>query len=99
MMTTTVGRYTLPRPAAPADVWISLEAELDYDGRRSIGGIGARTLVIGGEKDPLFSPAILGETAEAIPDAELHVIPGAKHGAFLTHKPPFERRVKAFLDG
>lgn len=98
IMTTTVGRYTLPRPAAPADMWISLEAELDYDGRRSIGGIGTRTLVIGGERDPFFPPAILQETAEAIPNAELHVIPRAKHGAFLTHKPTFERRILAFLD-
>lgn len=99
MMTTTVGRFTLPKPAVPSDVWISLEALLDYDGRKSIGEIGSPTLVIGGEGDPFFPPAILRETAETIPGAELEVIPGAKHGAFLTHKPTFEKRVKAFLEG
>jgi pimeloyl-ACP methyl ester carboxylesterase len=98
-MTASIGRFTLPKPAVPSDVWISIEALLDYDGRRSVGGIRAPTLVIGGEKDPFFPPAILEETAEAIPNAELHVIGGAKHGAFHTHKPAFERRTLAFLDG
>jgi pimeloyl-ACP methyl ester carboxylesterase len=98
-MTASVGRFTLPKPAVPSDAWISLEALLDYDGRRSVGGIRAPTLVIGGENDPFFPPAILEETAESIPNAELHVVSGAKHGAFHTHKPAFERRMLAFLDG
>ena len=99
MLTTTVGRFALPTPAVPADMWISLEAELDYDGRKSVDRIEAPTLVIGGSEDPFFPPAILRETAETIPNSELHVIQGAKHGAFLTHKPMFEKRVRTFLNG
>ncbi|MEM4781430.1 MAG: alpha/beta hydrolase [Halalkalicoccus sp.] len=95
----SVGRFTLPRPARPADVWISIEAALDYDGRRSVRGVESPTLVIGGEDDPFFPPSILAETARAIPEAELAVIDGAKHGAFYTHKPRFENRLLAFLDG
>lgn len=98
-MTASVGRLTLPKPAVPADAWISLEAVLDYDGRRSVGGIEARTLVIGGEEDPFFPPAVLEEAARAIPNARLHVIGNARHGVFHTHKPAFERRVKSFLNG
>lgn len=98
-MTASVGRFTLPKPAVPSDAWISIEALLDYDGRRSVGEIRAPTLVIGGENDPFFPLGILEETAEAIPDAELHAIPGARHGAFHTHKPTFEGRIQAFLDG
>lgn len=98
-LTASVGRFTLPKPAVPADVWISIEAVLDYDGRRSIGEIDARTLVIGGGRDRFFPPVILEEAVEAIPDAELAVIEGARHGAFYTHKPSFEKRVLAFLDG
>lgn len=98
-MTATVGRFSLPKPAVPSDAWISIEALLDYDGRQSVRRIEAPTLVIGGGEDPFFPPEVLRETAEAIPGAELNVIPEAKHGAFLTHKPTFERRVKAFLDG
>lgn len=98
-MTASVGRFTLPTPAVPSDAWISIEALLDYDGRRSVGGIRVPTLVIGGENDPFFPPAILEETTEAVPDAELHVIQGARHGAFHTNKPTFERRILAFLDG
>ncbi len=98
-MAASVGRFTFPKPAVPSDVWISIEAVLDYDGRRSIGGIEAPTLVIGGEKDPFYPPSILAETAEAITEAELHVIEGAKHGAFHTRKPSFEKRMLAFLNG
>lgn len=98
-LTASVGRFTLPKPAVPADAWISIEALLDYDGRRSIRGIDARTLVIGGERDRFFPPPILEETAGAIPDAELAVVEGARHGAFYTHKPSFERRILSFLEG
>lgn len=98
-MTASVGRFTLPKPAVPSDVWISIEAVLDYDGRRSIGGIEAPTLVIGGEKDPFYPPSILEETARTIPDAEACVIEGARHGAFHTHKPSFEGQILAFLNG
>ncbi|MFC6905620.1 alpha/beta hydrolase [Halalkalicoccus tibetensis] len=98
-LTASVGRFTLPKPAVPSDAWISTEAVLDYDGRRSIGRIDARTLVIGGERDRFFPPAILEETAEAIPGAELAVIEGAKHGVFYTHKPSFENRMLTFLRG
>lgn len=98
-LTASVGRFTLPKPAVPSDAWISIEAVLDYDGRRSIGGIEAPTLVIGGERDPFYPPAILEETAEAIPEAELVVIEGARHGAFHTHKPSFEKRMLTFLEG
>ncbi|MDL5363564.1 alpha/beta fold hydrolase [Halalkalicoccus sp. NIPERK01] len=96
-MTATIGRFTLPRPAVPADAWISIEALLDYDGRASVRAIESRTLVIGGENDRFFPPAILEETARAIPGAELHVVEGASHGAFYTHKPSFEKRILAFL--
>jgi pimeloyl-ACP methyl ester carboxylesterase len=54
--------------------------------------------VIGGGEDRFFPPEIQREAAGSIPGAELHVIPRAKHGAFLTHKPTFEREITAFLD-
>lgn len=98
-ITASVGRFVLPKPAVPADAWISIEALLDYDGRDSVGGIDAPTLVIGGGEDPFFPSPILRETGAAIPGAELEVLPTARHGAFQTHKPTFDRRVRAFLDG
>ncbi|ADJ13763.1 alpha/beta fold hydrolase [Halalkalicoccus jeotgali] len=93
----SVGRLTHPRPAVASDAWTSFEALLDYDGRGGLRRIEARTLVLGGGDDRLFPPPILGETADAIPEAELDVIDGAGHGVFLTHKPTVERRMLVFL--
>lgn len=97
-LTASVGHFTLPKPASPADAWISIEAILDYDGRDDVDEIDAPTLVIGGEADRFFPPSIAEETVETIPEAELELIEGAKHGAFHTHKPRFEKRLLAFLE-
>ena len=93
----TLGRFVLPRPAAPADVSQSLAAILDYEGADTLGDIEAETLVIGGECDPFFPESILQETAEEIPSATLTAIEGAKHGAFDERKRLHDRRVASFL--
>lgn len=98
----TAARPFLPRPADPTDVLASLEAIEHYVGEEAAGRLSrieAPTLVIGGERDPYFPATVLQETAAAIPDAAVHVIPGAKHGAFHDRKNTFDRRVAGFLDG
>lgn len=99
MMTTTVGRFTLPKPAVPADAWISLEAALDYDGQQSIGGIEARTLVIGGDEDPFFPESVLRETHEGLPDAQLALFRGGRHGVLLERSEGFDGWTLDFLAG
>lgn len=93
----TMGRFVLPRPADPADVSRSLEAILDYDGCDQLDDIDHPSLVVGGDRDPYFTAAVMRETAEGIPNAELSLIRGGKHGAFHEHKSTFDRRVTDFL--
>ncbi len=93
----TAGRFTLPRPADPDDVVVSLDAIFAYEGCDDLDGIEQPTLVIGGDEDPYFTADVQRESAEGIPDAELSLIPG-KHGAFHERKATFDRRVTAFLE-
>ncbi|WP_101294551.1 alpha/beta fold hydrolase [Halegenticoccus soli] len=97
-MIQSAGRFVLPRPAVASDVWVSLRAILEYDGTDELGEIEVPTLVVVGTDDVFFPERTLRETAEGIPDAELHLIRGAKHGAFHERKREFDARVAAFLD-
>lgn len=93
----TIGRFSLPRPADPEDVRISLQAILEYNGRGDLERIAHSTLVIGGSEDPYFTAECMRQTAAGIPDATLSLIRGAKHGAFHERKCTFDRRTTAFL--
>lgn len=94
----TVGRFLQPRPAEPADVWRSLEFALRFDSRDRLGEIEKPTLVFGGGRDPVFPPSIARETAAGIPDADLSLVPSAKHAAFHERKLTFDSRVRSFLE-
>lgn len=94
----TAGRFLpQPVPAVPSDVSVSLSAILDYDGRGDLADVGCPTLVVGGDRDPYFPAAVARETADGIPDAELVLVPGAKHGVFHERKCTFDRRTTGFL--
>lgn len=93
----TLGRLVQPRPADPADVPISLEAILSYDGRADLAGIEQPTLVIGGSRDPYFTTDVMAETAEELPNGRLSLLEGGKHAAFDEQKPAFDGRVSKFL--
>ena len=98
MLVQTVGRLFQPRPVEPADVTRSLEFILGFDYREHLAEIDRPTLVFGGERDPFFPPERMKETVEAIPNAELDVAPGAKHGAFHERKLGFDSTVSRFLE-
>jgi len=60
--------------------------------------IEARTLIIQGDRDPLYPVEISVEMARAIPDSRLWVIPGAGHGPVTGERwPEFVRTAAAFL--
>ncbi|WP_306058399.1 alpha/beta fold hydrolase [Natronococcus wangiae] len=94
----TAGRVFQPRPAEPADVWRSLEFILGFDGCDELGSIDRPTLVFGGERDPFFTPALARKTAAELPNGELELVPGAKHGAFHERKWRFDSRVRSFFE-
>ncbi|HEY7371299.1 MAG TPA: alpha/beta fold hydrolase [Polyangia bacterium] len=60
--------------------------------------IQARTLIVTGDRDPLYPLEIFVEQYRAIPDAALHVVPNAGHDAvFGPARPDFVRAALAFL--
>lgn len=66
-------------PSIPSDYVITIEAEDAFDYRERLGEIAAPTLVVGGERDPFYSPVLFRETAEGIPDARLLLVEGGGH--------------------
>jgi pimeloyl-ACP methyl ester carboxylesterase len=62
--------------------------------------IRARTLIVTGDRDPLYPLDIFVEQYRAIPDAALYVIPDGGHDAiFRAARPDFVRTTLAFLGG
>lgn len=66
-------------PANPSDYLVTIEAEDKFDFRPRLGEIQAPTLVIGGTRDPFYSPELFRETAAGIPKARLALYEKAGH--------------------
>ena len=61
--------------------------------------IRARTLIVTGDRDPLYPLEIFVEQYRAIPEAALHVLPNGGHDAvFGAARPDFVRAALAFLE-
>jgi len=66
---------------------------------QELGGIRARTLVVYGDRDPLYPVELGVELYRAIPGAALWVVPGGGHGPiFLEAAELFARTALAFLE-
>jgi pimeloyl-ACP methyl ester carboxylesterase len=85
------------RDADPGNFLISLQACVAHDATDRLPAIRAPTLVIGGAHDPFFPEPILREAAALIPNATLHLLNGAGHGAPRLHKDEFERAILEFF--
>lgn len=88
----------VPEPAHPRDAVLSTIRPRLFDSREWVDEIDVPALVIGGDADPFYPEPILAETAERLPDAELELIPGGRHGVFHDRKVTFDRLVTDFLD-
>jgi pimeloyl-ACP methyl ester carboxylesterase len=65
-----------------------------------LGKITARTLIVQGDRDPLYPVEISVEMARAIPRASLWIVPNAGHGPVLGSRwVEFLKTAKAFLQG
>ena len=82
------------KPADPSDLVITILAEDQFSYREQLARIAAPTLVIAGDRDPFYTPALLRETAAGIPDARLILYPGMGHPASGKR---FKQDVLAFL--
>ena len=69
-------------------------------GAAELARIGARTLVVYGDRDPICPVERGVELYRGIPRAELWVVPGGGHGPIaLEQAEPFAQKVLAFLRG
>jgi pimeloyl-ACP methyl ester carboxylesterase len=80
-----------------ADVKAVLRAEDDFDLRHRLADILVPTLVIGGDEDSPYGPAVFRETARGLPNGRLIMYYGRGHvGVQLA--PDFTRNILDFLD-
>jgi pimeloyl-ACP methyl ester carboxylesterase len=79
-------------PNDPSDMLTVIEAEDRFDAAPQLHRITAPTLVVAGERDRYYSPALFRETAERIRGARPRLYPGKGHAAVatLTYKPAVE---------
>ena len=67
------------------------------DQRDRVAKIAVPTLVLVGAEDTVTPPELSRELAEAIPGAELHILPGAGHLANIERPADFNRLVEEFI--
>lgn len=79
-----------------ANVALGMRA-FDVAGR--LQGIGHPTLVITGEEDKLFPPAVAREVSDGMANAQFTIIPGAAHISSLDSAEAFNARLLTFLAG
>ena len=72
---------SLSAPKDPNDLVVTVEAEDRFNFRDRLAEITAPTLVIAGDRDPFYTPALFRETADGIPNARLILYPGMGHPA------------------
>jgi len=83
----------LASTAAFADSYDDLNFTAPY-----LSTIRARTLIVQGDRDPLYPVEISVEMAKAIPNSSLWIIPGGGHGPVIGERwPEFVQTALAFL--
>ena len=71
--------------------------DMNFDAAK-LSAITARTLIVHGDRDPLYPVELAVELFRAIPNAALEVVPNGGHGPiFGEQAPPFVRTATAFL--
>lgn len=90
-------------PSTPEQIATTVEqwdADLAHDTAGRLGRIMAPTLVIVGEQDIVTPPWQSSKVAEAIPDADFHLItgPGSSHAAHIERPEEFNDAVTEFLE-
>ena len=69
-----------------------------FGGCDELAAIGQPTLVFGGERDPFFTAPLARKTVAGLPNGELELVAGAKHGAFHERKWQFDSCECSFVE-
>ncbi|MCR5664810.1 MAG: alpha/beta hydrolase [Oscillospiraceae bacterium] len=80
------------------DAKIALMLHEPQIGEAELRAIRARTLVLAGSRD-LIREAETRRIAEAIPGAELRILPGETHGSYIVHKAAIGEIIRDFVLG
>jgi pimeloyl-ACP methyl ester carboxylesterase len=75
------GGLLFGRPTDHSDLLVTYEASNEHDFKDRLAEIKAPTLVVAGDRDPFYTPALFRETAEGIPKARLILYEGVGHPA------------------
>lgn len=88
-----------PYPVSPEAYDRQAKAYVQHDALDRVGQIRAQTLIVAGEQDRLTPLWITRELAEAMPNAELHLVagPGTSHALLLERPDDFNNIVLSFL--
>jgi pimeloyl-ACP methyl ester carboxylesterase len=86
----------LEEPVAHRTYTAQVAAGMRHDALSRLGAISAPTLVVHGQQDRVVPPANARTLAAGIPDAELHLWPGAGH-LYMTDEPRADPDVADFL--
>ena len=85
--------------ASPAVLARGMLGMMRYDATETMREIDVPTIVVPGEIDPLCNPEASERMRAAIPNAELRVLPLAKHLGFIEHHKMFAEYVQRFTEG
>jgi pimeloyl-ACP methyl ester carboxylesterase len=86
-----------PYPQTPRAFRNQVEAIAAFDGTGNLGRIKARTLVLTGGEDLLFSTDVCAAFAASLPDAAFSVVDGAGHAIYAEKPEAFLQFVLPFL--
>lgn len=89
--------HNLTRQTTPAVALNSIVNDTKYDLRPLLPKIDVPTLILCGEQDTICPPGASRQMQASLPNAELHMFPGAGHAPFLTASEAFNTRLAAFL--
>jgi pimeloyl-ACP methyl ester carboxylesterase len=87
------------RPNRDALKLFNEEIVESFDLRPELGRVEADTLVIAGELDFICGPVSAQEITDALPGADLAILPGVGHFVFVEARDSFRDAVEAFLSG
>jgi len=91
-----LGGSLLGRPASASDLLVTYAASNDHDFRSRLAEIEAPTLIVAGDRDPFYPPALVRETAAGIRGSRLILYEGVGHPASGRR---FVRDLASFLSG
>lgn len=72
--------------ADPSDMLVTLAAEDEFDVCADLARVTAPTLVVGGERDPLYTPELFQRTARGAPNGRLFLCRGKGHMGSVNDK-------------